>query len=54
VAAPRLRVPRGGREHRRQPYRMEQRPPEAWVALPVPAIVEADRFEAVQDQLAEN
>jgi site-specific DNA recombinase len=54
AAAQRLRAPRGGSEHRRQPYRMEQRPPEDWVAIPVPAIVDADLFEAVQDQLAEN
>jgi site-specific DNA recombinase len=54
ATAPRLRAPRGGSEHRRQPYRIEQRPPENWIAIPVPAIVDADLFEAVQDQLAEN
>jgi site-specific DNA recombinase len=54
ATTPRLRAPRGGSEHRRQPYRVEQRPPEHWIAIPVPAIVDADLFEVVQDQLAEN
>ncbi|WP_448192738.1 recombinase zinc beta ribbon domain-containing protein [Azospirillum sp. sgz301742] len=33
---------------------MEQRPPDDWITIPVPAIIDAALFEAVQAQLAEN
>jgi site-specific DNA recombinase len=51
---PRLRVARGRSAHPRRAHSVQLRPPSEWVRLPVPALVSAELFEAVQAQLQEN
>jgi site-specific DNA recombinase len=51
---PRLRAYRGTAEQPRHPVSTYSVPPERWLTIPVPAIVEADLFAAVGEQLAEN
>ncbi len=51
---PRLRPRRGGSLQPRHANSVYQVPPEEWVSIPVPAIVEPELFDAVQEQLAEN
>ncbi len=50
----RLRPQRGGAEQPRQVTGVYDTPPEDWIAVPVPALVGADLFDAVQVQLEEN
>ncbi|MCG8349284.1 MAG: recombinase family protein [Chloroflexales bacterium] len=52
--APRLRAQRNGGLHPRRPVSTTDVAPEEWISVPVPALVRADRFAAVQEQLAEN
>jgi site-specific DNA recombinase len=51
---PRLRARRGGDLQPRSPYSLYQVPPEEWISIPVPAIVEPEIFAAVQEQLKAN
>jgi len=51
---PRLRPQRNGSRQPRRPIYVQDQPPEEWIYIPVPAIVDADLFTAVQEQLAEN
>ena len=51
---PRLRAPRGRPAHSRRGYSGKAVPPDEWITIPVPALVEAALFEAVQAQLDEN
>jgi site-specific DNA recombinase len=51
---PRLRAPRGRPAQSRRGYWGQDAPKEEWITIPVPALVEAALFAAVQDQLAEN
>ncbi len=51
---PRLRPRRGGSLQPRHAHSVYQVPPEQWISIPVPAIVEPDLFDTVQEQLAEN
>ena len=51
---PRLRAPRGRPAHSRRGYTGKDAPKEEWITIPVPALVDAALFEAVQDQLEEN
>jgi site-specific DNA recombinase len=53
-APARLRPVRGGAEQPRRAYAVQDMPAEEWIHVPVPALIEADLFEAVQEQLAEN
>jgi site-specific DNA recombinase len=46
---PRRRSPRSGERSCRRP-----RPPEQWIAIPVPALIEQQTWDAVQAQLARN
>jgi site-specific DNA recombinase len=52
--APRLRAQRKGSLQPRRPTSTIDRPPEEWTLIPVPPIVEAALFAAVQEQLGEN
>jgi site-specific DNA recombinase len=45
---PRLRAPRGRPAHSRQGYSGKAVPKDEWITIPVPALVEAALFEAVQ------
>jgi site-specific DNA recombinase len=49
-----LRPTRGRSTHPRRPTSPQPVPPEEWINVPVPPIVEAALFEAVQEQLREN
>jgi site-specific DNA recombinase len=51
---PRLRPRRGGSMQPRHACSLYQMPPEEWISIPVPAIVEPELFDAVQEQLADN
>jgi site-specific DNA recombinase len=50
----RLRAPRGRPAHSRRGYSGKEVPKDQWITIPVPALVEAAVFEAVQMQLDEN
>lgn len=52
-ARPRLRAQRGHPLESRRPQTYAV-PPEAWMEIPVPALVSAELFAAVQEQLVEN
>ena len=51
---PPLRPARGRTSVPRWPLRQVLAPPEQWVRIPVPALVERELFDRVQEQLAEN
>jgi len=51
---PRLHAPRGRPAHSRRGYSGKEVPKDEWITIPVPALVEAALFEAVQAQLDEN
>jgi site-specific DNA recombinase len=51
---PRLRMPRGRPAHSRRGSSGKEVPKDQWITIPVPALVEAALFEAVQAQLDEN
>src|SRR4051812_48342740 len=51
---PPLRPPRGRAPVPQRPSRQVLAPPEQWIAIPVPALVDAPLFEGVQEQLEEN
>jgi len=51
---PRLRTPRGRPAQSRRGYWGKDAPKEEWITIPVPALVDAALFEAVQEQLEEN
>lgn len=45
----------GGRSLQpRQPHALEEVPREEWILVPVPAIIEGEVYDLVQEQLAEN
>jgi site-specific DNA recombinase len=50
----RLRPVRGGAEQPRRPVGIYDVPPDEWITVPVPAMVDSEVFEAVQAQLEEN
>jgi len=50
----RLRAPRGRPTHSRRGSSGKEVPQDEWITIPVPALVEAALFEAVQAQLEEN
>jgi site-specific DNA recombinase len=50
----RLRPVRGGIEQPRRPVGIYDVPPDEWIMVPVPAVVDSEVFEAVQAQLEEN
>jgi site-specific DNA recombinase len=49
-----LRAQRGRALQSRQPYASEEVPREEWIFVPVPAIIEAELYDLVQEQLTEN
>jgi site-specific DNA recombinase len=51
---PRLRAPRGRPAHSRRGYSGKAVPKDEWITIPVPALVDASLFDAVQAQLDEN
>src|SRR5436309_4428757 len=51
---PRLRAQRGRPLQPKRPYSHHDVPTEQWMSIPVPAIVDADLFESVAEQLQEN
>ena len=51
---PRLRAQRGRPLQPKHAYSHHDLPPEQWMSIPVPALVDAALFEAVQEQLQEN
>ncbi len=51
---PRLRPVRGASTQPRRAHGVYDTPRDEWIGVPVPAIVDAELFEAVQEQLAEN
>src|SRR5262245_11568855 len=51
---PRLHAPRGRPAHSRRGYSGKAVPTDEWITIPVPALVDAAVFEAVQAQLDEN
>jgi site-specific DNA recombinase len=51
---PRLRSGRNGREQSRDGQSIYATPPEQWISIAVPAVVDSDLFDAVGDQLEEN
>ena len=51
---PRLRPPRGASQQPRAAYSSYPVPAEEWIHIPVPAIVSAELYEVVQEQLEEN
>jgi len=51
---PRLHPRRGGSMQPREACSVYQVSPEEWISIPVPAIVEPELFDAVQEQLADN
>src|SRR5262249_52269777 len=50
----RLRARRGGRLHPRRPHALEDVPRGEWILVPVPAIIEPELYDTVQEQLEEN
>jgi site-specific DNA recombinase len=50
----RLRPVRGGSEQPRRAYGLYDAPPEEWITIPVPRLVDPVLFDAVDEQLAEN
>ncbi len=52
--APRLRAQRNGSLHPRRPVSTTDVAEEEWISVAVPALVSAELFESVQEQLAEN
>src|SRR2546425_2832088 len=50
----RLRAPRGRPAQSRRGYAPRSAPPQDWITIPVPALVDPALFDAVQEQLAEN
>ena len=51
---PRLRAPRGRPAQSRRGFWGKDAPKEEWITIPVPAVVDAALFDAVQEQLEEN
>jgi site-specific DNA recombinase len=51
---PRLRAPRGRPAQSRRGYAGNDAPAQDWITIPVPALVDAAVFDAVQEQLTEN
>ena len=51
---PRLHAPRGRPAHSRRGYSGKAVPTDEWITIPVPALIDAALFEAVQAQLDEN
>lgn len=51
---PRLRARRGGSLQPRRAYSTYDVPPEEWIQVPVPQIIDVGLFDAVQEQLQEN
>ncbi len=51
---PRLRAQRGRPLQPKRPYSHHDVPSEQWMSIPVPALVDADLFDAVAEQLQEN
>ena len=51
---PRLRAQRGSSLQPKHAYSHRDLPPEQWMSIPVPALVDAALFDAVADQLQEN
>jgi site-specific DNA recombinase len=51
---PRLHAPRGRPAQSRRGYSGKEVPTDEWITIPVPALIEAALFEAVQAQLGEN
>ncbi len=51
---PRLRAQRGRPLQPKRPYSHHAVPAEQWMSIPVPALVDADLFESVAEQLQEN
>ena len=51
---PRLHAPRGRPAHSRRGYSGKEVPQEEWITIPVPALIDAALFDAVQAQLEEN
>lgn len=51
---PRLRAQRGRPLQPKHAYSHHDLPPEQWMSIPVPALVDAALFDAVQEQLQEN
>lgn len=51
---PRLRAQRGHALQPRRAYSIYDVPAEEWIGVPVPAIIDADLFAVVQEQLSEN
>jgi site-specific DNA recombinase len=51
---PRLRVQRGGSLQPRRANSIYNVPPEEWIRVPVPQIIDGGLFDAVQEQLQEN
>ena len=51
---PPLRPARGRARVPKRPFRQVKAPPEHWITIPVPALVETGLFESAQEQLAEN
>src|ERR671924_96711 len=51
---PRLHAPRGRPAHARRGYSGKAVPQEEWITIPVPALIDAALFEAVQAQLEEH
>ncbi len=51
---PRIRAQRGDPEHPRRAYSTYTSSPDQWISIAVPALVDKDMFETVQEQLAEN
>jgi transposase len=49
-----VRAQRGRALQSRQPYASEEVPREEWIFVPVPAIIEAELYDLVQEQLTEN
>src|SRR2546430_6328213 len=49
-----LRAQRGRSLQSRQPHAIEDVPREEWILVPVPAIIEPELYDLVQEQLAEN
>jgi site-specific DNA recombinase len=51
---PRLHTQRNSQEHPKRPKSVTDLPPEKWLLIPVPPLVDEALFEAVQTQLLEN
>ena len=51
---PRLRAPKGRPSQSKRGYSPKNVPPEEWITIAVPALIDAALFEAAQEQLQEN